>query len=203
MKTPSNSKTIHSKKGFTLIELLVVIAIIAVLAAAGFAGGNAALQKARKVTAQAAATSVVTAIDQFYTEYSSLPSGSGKMETETPNGDGVKLLNILAALEGSGDIENERKIKFLSLKESTSGNRDGVVYDNTGDKITGLYDPWGEPYFIHLDNGTGTDTTGYDEKLTVKPLSSNINLNGRRAAVYSLGVKNAGDASTTTLVKTW
>ncbi len=113
MKTPSFA---HSKKGFTLIELLVVIAIIAVLAAAGFAGGAAALEKARKVTAQAAATSVATAIDQFYSEYSSLPSGSGTLKTDV--GDGVILLNILAGLEEGTDIENERKIRFLSLKDA-------------------------------------------------------------------------------------
>lgn len=200
MKTPSFA---HSRKGFTLIELLVVIAIIAVLAAAGFAGGNAAMQKARKVTAQAAATSVATAIDQFYSEYSSLPSGSGILKTD--GGDGVILLNILAGLEEGTDIENERKIRFLSLKEAKNGNRDGVVYDGSGDKITGLYDPWGKPYFIVLDNGSGSDTEAYDEKLTVTPGNGIkvTNLNGRRVAVYSLGVKEDGDASNSTFVKTW
>lgn len=200
MKTPSFA---HSKKGFTLIELLVVIAIIAVLAAAGFAGGAAALEKARKVTAQAAATSVATAIDQFYSEYSSLPSGSGTLKTDV--GDGVILLNILAGLEEGTDIENERKIRFLSLKDAKNGKRDGVVYDASGDKITGLYDPWGGPYFIVLDNGSGGDFEAYDEKLTVTPGNGIkvTKLNGRRVAVYSLGVKEVGDASNSTLVKTW
>ena len=200
MKTPSFA---HSKKGFTLIELLVVIAIIAVLAAAGFAGGAAALEKARKVTAQAAATSVATAIDQFYSEYSSLPSGSGTLKTDV--GDGVLLLNILAGLEEGTDIENERKIRFLSLKDAKNGKRDGVVYDGSGDKINGLYDPWGGPYFIVLDNGSGGDFEAYDEKLTVTPGNGIkvTKLNGRRVAVYSLGVKEVGDASNSTLVKTW
>ena len=200
MKTPSFA---HSKKGFTLIELLVVIEIIAVLAAAGFAGGAAALEKARKVTAQAAATSVATAIDQFYSEYSSLPSGSGTLKTDV--GDGVILLNILAGLEEGTDIENERKIRFLSLKDAKNGKRDGVVYDGSGDKITGLYDPWGGPYFIVLDNGSGGDFEAYDEKLTVTPGNGIkvTKLNGRRVAVYSLGVKEVGDASNSTLVKTW
>lgn len=194
MKIPNTSS---SRKGFTLIELLVVIAIIAVLAAAGFAGGNAAMQKARKVTAQAAATSVATAIDQFYTEYSSLPDVSGS-PMRTDGGDGVKLLNILAGLETGTDIENDRKVRFLSLKEAKNGNRDGVVFDGSGSAITGLYDPWGEPYYIVIDDD-------YDEKLTVTPGGSiqQAKLNGRRAAVYSLGVKNSGDASSSTLVKTW
>jgi len=200
MKNPSVS---HSKKGFTLIELLVVIAIIAVLAAAGFAGGTAAMNKAKKLSAQAAATSVVTAIDQFYSEYSSLPGVTGALTTDSV--EGVKLLNILASREISTTIENERKIRFLTLKEAKNGTRDGVVYDSAGNQITGLFDPWGRPYNIVLDNGSGGDTAAYDERLTVTPGNGilAVTLNGRRAAVYSLGVRNAGDANASTLVKTW
>lgn len=179
-----------------MIELLVVIAIIAVLAAAGFAGGNAAMQTARKVTAQAAATSVATAIDQFYTEYSSLPSGT-ETAMATDGGAGVKLLNILAGLEKGNDIENQRKIRFLSLKEAKSGKRDGVVYNGTGDEITGMYDPWGEPYYIVLD-------ADYDQRLAIPaPSPSKPTLNGRRAAVFSLGVKDGKGANNSTLVRTW
>ena len=195
MKTQTNH--VH-RKGFTLVELLVVIAIIAVLAAAGFAGGNAAMQKAKKVSAQAAATSVVTAIDQFYTEYSSLPSGdAGSLGTDTGE-PGVNVLNILAGTESGSDIENDRKIRFVSLKEAKKGNRDGVVYDTAGNSITGMFDPWGQPYFIVMD-------TDYDEQLAVAPGNSipQVDLNGRRAAVYSLGVQDPGDANTSTLVKTW
>lgn len=196
MKTPSVSRF---RKGFTLIELLVVIAIIAVLAAAGFAGGTAALNRARKVSAQAAATSVATAIDQFYSDYSSLPSG-----TETPamatgtGGAGVAVLNILAGLETEPNIENERKVRFLSLKEAKSGNRDGVVYNTaTPPQITGMFDPWGQPYYIVMD-------ANYDERLIFTPEKNDeVKLNGRRAAVYSLGVKNTADANKSTLVKTW
>ena len=195
MKTPSVSRF---RKGFTLIELLVVIAIIAVLAAAGFAGGTAALNKARKVSAQAAATSVATAIDQFYTEYSSLPTGAETPPMATNSAAGVRILNILAGIE-TAPIENERKVRFLSLKEAKSGNRDGVVY-NTGTppQITGMFDPWGLPYYIVMD-------ANYDERLAISPGNSipAVNLNGRRAAVYSLGVKNTGDANASTLVKTW
>ncbi len=193
MKNPTKSR---NRKAFTLVELLVVIAIIAVLAGAGFAGGRAALEKARKVTAQAAATSVATAIDQFYSEYSSLPDVSA--QSNTAGGDGVELLNILAGLETGTDIENERKIRFLSLKEAKNGrNRDGVVYGPNGDSITGLYDPWGEPYFIELDDD-------YDEKISFTPPgNSAVNLNGRRAAIYSLGVPDGETSRSSKLVKTW
>ena len=197
MKNPYTSKP---RKGFTLVELLVVIAIIAVLAAAGFAGGTAALNKARKLSAQAAATSLSTAIDQFYTEYSSLPegSGTGTGSIATDSAAGVSLLNILAASESGTDIENERKVRFLSIKEAKNGTRDGLAYDSSGDAITGLYDPWGQPYYIVLDDD-------YDEKIEVEPGQGidKVTLNGRHAAIYSLGVKNVGDANKQTLVKSW
>lgn len=194
MKTPKNPR---SKAGFTLIELLVVITIIAVLAAAGFASGNAAMQRARKVTAQAAATSIVTSIDQFYSEYSALPSGTGTLPTGT-GGSGVAVINILAGLETGTTIENDRKIKFLSLKESKNGKRDGAVFNTAGTSINALFDPWGRPYYIVMDDN-------YDERISITPGNSipQVNLNGRRAAAYSLGVKVDNLATSGTFVKTW
>ena len=158
MKNPSKKST---KIGFTLIELLVVISIIAVLAAAGFAAGAAALNRARKVSAQSVATSVANAVEQFYSEYSALPE--------------------VGAATG--------------LSTESGGN--GVVY-GTGSKLAGLYDPWGQPYFIEMDDD-------YDDVLDVSPGHSIpvIKLRGRKVAVYSLGVDSPSEANGSTLVKSW
>ncbi len=89
-----------------------------------------------------------------------------------------------------------RQIRFLSVKEAKSGNRDGAVYGAAGD-ITGMYDPWGQPYYIVLDDD-------YDERLTFTPgVLSSVTLNGKRVAVYSLGVTTPGDETQKSLVKTW
>ena len=181
MKIPA--KTI-SKNGFTLVELLVVIAIIAVLAAAGFTMGNAAKEKAKRTSAQAAATSLVKAIDEFYSEYSALPD-VGAAEVNTGNG---TLLNILAGREAGPNIQNDRKIRFLSMKEAKNGNQDGLVYNAAGTLVEGLYDPWGQPYNVVLD-------IQYDERLEFTAAGTAVVLNGRRAAAYSTG---GG-----TLVKSW
>jgi len=199
MKT-QNKNISHS--GFTLVELLVVIAIIAVLASAGFYAGASAMQRARQVTAQATATSVVNAIEQFYSEYSALPDPASDgtdadTQFDTKIGNGVKLLNILAGLETGTEIQNEKKVRFLTLKEAKGGKRDGVVFSASGDRIESLFDPWGEPYYIVLDYD-------YSERLNVAPQgSSATNLNGRRAAVYSLGTDTPAEAKRNTLVKTW
>lgn len=200
MKTPLKNK---SSKGFTLIELLVVVAIIAVLAAAGFAGGNIAMNKARKVASQAGAVAITTAVDQFYTEYSALPdadpSGSTADVELDSTGDGVEMLEVLSAIESdsSSDVQNPRKIRFLTTKEGKNG-KDGVIYNDTGDAIEGMYDSWGQPFYIWMDYD-------YDERLsfTPKQLSGAVNLNGKRVAVYSLGVGEPGDATNATLVKSW
>lgn len=194
MKTPTKP---FSRKGFTLVELLVVIAIIAVLAAAGFSVGPAMMNRAKKVSSQAGATSIVNAVEQFYTEYSALPdpgSNSSDALYSTKEANGVKLLEILAGIDG-GD-QNPRKLRFLSGKEAKNG-MDGIEYGSDGSSINAMYDAWGEPYYIRLDYD-------YDEKLTVSPQGSPAaTLNGRRVAVYSLGVKNTGDANAKTLVRSW
>ncbi len=196
MKTHSKSKSLS---GFTLVELLVVIAIIAVLAAAGFAGGRAALEKAKKVTAQAAATSVASAIEQFYADNSALP-GTGSADVDNlstlPGGTGV---GVLQALIGKDLTQNPRGVRYLSLQEAkgTAEPRGGATYDGSGN-ILGLYDPWGEAYFIAVDYD-------YDEQLPVNPgiTGTSTTLNGKRSAVYSKGVADGDTPRANTLVKTW
>lgn len=193
MKTPPSHRR---PSGFTLVELLVVIAIIAVLASAGFAAGNVAMNKAKKVTAQAAAQSIVSAVDSFYSENSALPvpsgnaSAEGGSKYESNSVDGLKILNILTGLE---DEVNTRKVRYLTIKEAKS-KKGGIVYNTSGKEVTGLYDPWGNPYFIVLD-------TNYEERLKVKPGNVETTLNGRRCAVYSFGQDKKG--GTTDDVKTW
>ncbi len=186
MKIPSHRRP----HGFTLIELLVVIAIIAVLASAGFAAGNAAIQKARKTTALATATAIESAVNNFYTEYGSMPDEGGSDTTVQTNNQ-IKLLNVLLGLEGTGsNVLNTRAIKFLSVREG-KGNKNGLIYNTNGTSIQGLFDPWGGGFNVRLD-------LDYDEKLTFKPKGQGwqtVTLNGRRVAVWSDGadgVKQSG-----------
>lgn len=199
MKTPFKKRP---QKGFTLVELLVVIVIIAVLATLGAGVGIGALQKARRVAAQSAASNVANAVEQFYSEYSLLPDPEdGATEDNTPyrsdNGQGLTLLDILAGFE---DEQNERKMRFLNVKEADKGKeRDGIVYNDTGDKVLGLYDPWGEPYYIVIDYD-------YDGRLEFTPTSAytyNAKLNNKNVAVFSLGTDSPTEAKRKDLVKTW
>ena len=175
------------KDGFTLVELLVVIAIIAVLAGAGFAAGNAAIQKAKKTTALASASALESAVSNFYTEYGSAPVDNlaADKTVETDKAEGVTLLKVLLGAEGTGaGVLNTRAVKFLSVKEGkkkgTAGSN-GLIYDGTSGVPSGLYDPWGGPYKVMLDGD-------YDEKITVKPTGGvSAILNGRKVAAWSEG----------------
>lgn len=203
MKPAPNKR---NRLGFTLVELLVVIVIIAILSTIGFSVGLGALHKARRVTAQAAAMNVANAVEHFYSEYNLLPDPADATEDNTPYvtdaaGDGVELLNILSGYEDTtGDVQNGRKLRFLGVKESDNGKRGGIVYNGTGDKVVGLFDPWGQPYYIVLDYD-------YDGRLELNiSLDGSTyapKLNNKNVAVYSLGTETPSDAKRKDLVKTW
>lgn len=194
MKTHS----IRRQNGFTLVELLVVIAIIAVLAGAGFAAGNAAIQKAKKTTAMATAIAIESAVNNFYTEYGSMPTDATADGAPISTKD-TTLLNVLLGLEKeSASMLNTRKIKFLSVKEGKA-KKNGIIYTGTGTTVEALYDPWGGYYFVVLD-------ADYDEKVKPAPAAGTApTLNGRRSAVWSNGadgVKGTGGTAGDD-VKTW
>lgn len=194
MKNP----TPRRKDGFTLVELLVVIAIIAVLAGAGFAAGNAAIQKAKRTTALSTATAIESAVNNFFIEYGSMPkSGLSGDTVEVNTRDDIDVLTVLLGLnETTNPPLNTRAIKFLSVKEGKA-NRNGLIYNAQGTAVTGLYDPWGGPFYIALDGD-------YDESVTPSPSAGSApRLNGRRAAVWSDGADYKGENKANDDVKTW
>lgn len=186
------------ERGFTLVELLVVIAIIAVLAGAGFAAGNAAIQKAKRVTCLATATAIEGAVNNFFTEYGSLPSDASSEITESTDTD-TKLITVLLGFETTNPPLNTRAVKFLQVREGKS-KKNGLIY-SSGTSVSGLYDPWGGGYKVMMD-------CDYDEKVTPDPTATGyvkVTLNGRRVAVWSNGadgVKGTGGKQADD-VKTW
>lgn len=197
-------------RGFTLVELLVVIVIIAVLSTLGFAVAAGALQRARMVSSQSSATNVANSIEAFYSEYNVLPfpSSSGAPDSDnnpafqTDATDGIEILEVLARLEDDSDpdMQNDRKLLFLNVKESDKGRKGGIVYTANGEGVVGLYDSWGQPFYIVIDYD-------YDGRLEfpveTSAYSYNVELNNKRVAVYSLGAEDPGDAKRKNLVKTW
>jgi prepilin-type N-terminal cleavage/methylation domain-containing protein len=194
MKIPSA----RSPQGFTLVELLVVIAIISVLASAGFAAGNAALQKARRTTALSTATALESAVNSFFTEYGSMPK-DGTADIAVKTDTDTTFLNVLLGKEGTGaSVLNTRGLNLLSVKEGKN-KKNGLIYSTNGSTVEGLYDPWGGPFNVMLD-------LDYNEQITVKPkgATANTTLNGRRVAVWSDGADGvSATGKPADDVKTW
>lgn len=191
------------QNGFTLVELLVVIAIIAVLAKVGFSAGVSAIQKAKKTTALATCVALETAVNNFYTEYGSMPKNAlTDDDTQVDTVANLELLDALLGIETVPSPLNTRAIKFLSVKEGKA-DKNGLIYNPDGTAVTGLYDPWGGTYSVMLDGN-------YDEKVSpagvwCAPSGTAPTLNGRRAAAFSKGAdKSSTDAATAADdVKTW
>jgi prepilin-type N-terminal cleavage/methylation domain-containing protein len=189
--------------GFTLVELLVVIAIIAVLAGAGFAAGNAAIQKAKKTTALASAIAIESAVNNFYTEYGTMPAEpvpTSAVDTK-PGSTGMTMIKVLLGTSDAASLAlNPRSIKFLSVKEGKA-NKNGLIYTGTGSTqtVSGLFDPWGGPYHIALDDN-------YDEIVQASPSAGGgVTLNGRRVVAWSNGADGVSGSGGKTGddVKTW
>jgi type II secretion system protein G len=70
------------KKGFTLIELLVVVAIIALLAAMAVVALNNARARARDARRVADIRQIQTALEMYYLDHNSYPSGSTYISIE-------------------------------------------------------------------------------------------------------------------------
>lgn len=168
-----------------LILGYIFTVLLPILAAAGFAAGNAAITKAKRVTTLATARGIETAVNSYMIEYGTMPS-EGSSDTTLTTSTDAALLEVLLGLE---DKLNTRSIKFLMVREGR-GKNNGFIYTSNGRGVVGLYDPWGGGYKVRLDLDS-------DEKLDV----SGETLDNRRVAVWSDGPdKKAGTKDD---VKTW
>lgn len=139
---------------------------------------TASQDRPRKTISLAIAHALEVAINNFYSEYGSLPDVGTRVQTDTAQG--VKLLTVLLGLEQNGDKnENPRDIKFLSVKEGKD-KKNGIIFSSQGDLPEGLYDYGGSPFTVVLD-------TRIAEHLQFNIGTKPIDIKGRRVAVFSPG----------------
>jgi len=133
---------LRKSSAFTLIELLVVIAIIAILAGLAFPAFQGAIESGRKADARNDVAQIAAAIKAYQLEYGRLPASG----------------NVIKELTG----ENTREIVFLEAKRPKGKPLRNGVEPGSNDYL----DSWGRPYLIQLDDGSGDDTKGYDNRIT-------------------------------------
>ncbi len=192
------NQSIRRSRGFTLVELLIVIAIIMVLAALGFAGVQVAMKKAKTVQSLNLATNLAQAITNYVDEYGSLPvTAATAAPIGTNAGAGVTLLQVLLAQETGTTILNTRNIRFLEARTAKS-RKGGVDYGTgSGTTVLGLYDAFGEPYFVAFDDDYNDEILNPDKVGAADPAI----LRGFKAVVYSAGADR--QLGTKDDVRTW
>jgi hypothetical protein len=151
-----------------------------------------AINRTGSVTTRATTNALESAVNSFYIEYGKLPVVANRVTTHSPQG--VEFLNILFGFkEKSADPQNSRQIKFLSIREGKN-RKNGLIYSESGDSVDGLFDPWGNPYTVILD-------TDHDELLRFKIADKDVELKGRRVAVFSPGADQK--EGTVDDIRTW
>lgn len=178
------NQSICRSRGFTLVELLIVIAIIMVLAALGFAGVQNAMRKAKTVQSLNLGTNLAQAITNYVDEYGSLPAaGATAAPISTNTGAGLTLLQVLLAQETGTTVLNTRSIRFLEAKTAKS-RKGGLDYGTgSGTTVLGLYDAFGEPFFVAFDDDYNDEITNPNKIGASDPTI----LRGFKAVVYSAG----------------
>lgn len=194
MKTRPARRT---NSGFTLVELLVVISIIVVLAAMSFGAANMAINKSKKLQTTTDARGLQSAVEAFQSEYSRLPEfGMQGDEAQSDGQSGSELLTILLGKEEvTDDMQNKKQITFLNAKVNKNKKKGGLIYSNGGSGATpeGLYDAWGNPFYLKFDDD-------YDQEITDPTEQGNI-IRNKQVIVYSYGMDGkigGGDD-----IKTW
>ena len=184
-------------KGLAIAGLILgyfttfLLGFVLIMAAAGFAAGNAAIQKARKITTLNMITTFETASNGFFTDYGYLPM-EGTTDAVIHTDRAPDLLHTLLGSGGGGGL-NPRQVKYLQLKSGT-GRKNGLIYRPDGSLI-GWFDSWGNPLHVAFDLDS-------NEMLTVPDRSGTpLTLNGRRVAVWSDGPD--GKSGTADDVATW
>jgi len=163
---------------------------------------NFIIQRAKRTEALATCTAIEAAVNDFYNEYASLPQRDLADDPVVPlnTKTDLEILNVLLALPEAGTpAMNTKKIKFLNVREARNG-KGGLTYTSSGNSVTGLYDPWGGPYYIMLDGN-------YDEEIKVKPAAATkeTTLHGKKVVVWSNGADcvNGHGGQVDDDVKTW
>jgi hypothetical protein len=105
------------------------------------------------------------------------------------------LLVLLGKEDDTGTMQNPRKLPFLTIETGKNRNKGGLIYSNggAGGQIEGLYDAWGQPFFIKMD-------TEYEDEILDPLIQGNV-VRNKKVIVYSYGAdKRIGGGDD---VKTW
>ena len=197
MKNRSNRR---AHRGFTLVELLVVISIIVVLAALSFGAAQVAIKKSNTLKAKTDATAIATAVEQYYQEYSKLPTLGGSSDEMLTQGEaGIELLQYPSRKgRRHWNYAELPKIPFLSVGVGKTKKKGGLVYSNrgAGGQIDRAFDPWGNRFL------RSSWTSIMKTRFSTRWYQGNV-VRNKKVIVYSYGAVRTEKFGGVDDVKTW
>ncbi len=161
--------TVTSRRAFTLIELLVVITIISMLASLISTAVMKVMDNAQRVRAHAALSDIVTAVNNYHSEYNRYPLSSGDNSEEPVRlSAGSPMLKIL--LGGNEGKMNPKGSTYLQAPMAKNGA--GGLFGTEGSQA--LNDPWGEAYEVVVDSNFDNKISNPDARNEDPALSNNV-----------------------------
>ena len=174
------------KKGFTLVELLVVIAILGALAGISYPLITSFISQGDVTAANKTCKDIVSGVKNFKDDMGDLPVNWEKVEDEsaevvvltTDCENDADFVHIMFNTEVGKDVAQTTKA-YMAADSVTE--RIGGLYEDG--ELAGLFDPWGEPYYIFVrSNAEGSLTD---------PFTNSV-LRNQWCIAYSTGIDKAG-----------
>ncbi|MBR1978496.1 MAG: prepilin-type N-terminal cleavage/methylation domain-containing protein [Akkermansia sp.] len=185
----------HRSKGFTLIELIVVIAILATLASIAYPAYMSFMDDAKRTSSAKTCADIVEAVTRFRTDNNGMlpyvvdavkPDKNDQIFLKTADGEDADMLKILTNNEDDED-NRVNSLKEFYLKSTEVEEPVDGLYTNPNNGELGLYDPWGNPYYVVL----------CEEEGCLDPFASRKKrLRNKPCIVYGLGPDGIGVAPT-------
>ncbi len=184
----------HRSKGFTLIELIVVIAILATLASIAYPAYMSFMDDAKRTSSAKTCADIVEAVTRFRTDNNGMlpyvvdavkPDKNDQIFLKTADGEDADMLKILTNNEEDED-NRVNSLKEFYLKSTEVEEPVDGLYTNPNNGELGLYDPWGNPYYVVLCE---------EEDGCLDPFASRKKrLRNKPCIVYGLGPDGLGVA---------
>lgn len=170
--TPADRKRLHW-------YLVIFGILLALFVSSRNVTAKADRYKARIV--QEEGQEIARSVDNFFNEYGYLPvpekeGASLDAGFVTDEGPGVQVLRILM---GKDPDRNPRAVPFLKPHEGKD-RKGGLIHEEGTGKVTGMFDPWGNPYHLVFD-------TDYNEEIVVNIMGKEEKVTGKHVLVFTAG----------------